>query len=260
MNVFLFHFGRYDDRQENFKAKYPLYYKCFEQIKNEFKDDNIVVFYSYDDVYKKFPQIKVDLEKYNDFLSAIQADVYRLDLVRCLMTKYCEDMLYLDSDVYIENGFKESLLENIKNSWSDLFFESDTMAVFYSRKPAPIINVLLKRFTKNYTYDIDEIKLSKINTLKSKGNFDRSKLEYIHYGGLGFLKTSDVSSIEKVDDSVFSFKPEITNQEKLYLTNDKALIYVCSRYNFIVNYFFSGVTVEELLITVGKQNLYYEMS
>lgn len=258
MNICLFHFGRYDDRQAYFQTNYPLYYKCYESVKREFKDDNIMVFYSYEDVYEKFPSLKEDLNKYTEFLEAKSSDLYRLDLVRCLLTKYLDDMLYIDSDIYLDSSFKKNLLENIEHSWSNLFFEYDTFAIFYSRKPSSLIDVLLKRFTKNYTYDRDEIRLSKIGTMKSKGSFDISKLDYTHYGGLGFIITSDIKEIKKINISAFDFKPTLTDEDELYQTNDGALIFACGRYGWTASYFFNDdITLKDLLITVGK---YYEVS
>lgn len=248
MNIILFHFGVYDDRQEDYHIRFPLYSKCYDSIKREFNKDNILVFYSYEEVYDKFPQMREDLQKYEEFLSYKNQDLYRLDLVRCLLSKYCENMLYIDSDIYVEKGFKKNLVLNInRNIDKYLFYECNTMAIFYSRKPSSAINDLLMRFTKDYTYDVEEIIKSGINSHSERGNFDLYKLKYSHFGGLSFLRNSKIDRLEKDNEE----------DEKLYIDDDGTLVFK-SKYFDAKYYCYDGITINDLLVTVGKEKI--EMS
>lgn len=166
-NIVLFHIGVYDETQSGYKL---LYKKFYDSVLREFKDDNIIVIHNYNECFEKFPKIKYFIDKYFSEFYNTSNDQLKCDLLRMLLCIFLKDYLYIDSDIYILQGFREILLETINKTENKnkLFFniEKDTIAIFYSKRYFKKFNVYLKLFAlNNYKYDAKALKDSNFYSL-----------------------------------------------------------------------------------------------
>ena len=157
MNIVLFHIDDYNNKNILLK-------KCFKSIKREFKGHHIIVFHSFEEILEKFPQMRNDLKekRFESFLSSNKVLVYLIDLYRILLTKYIDDMIYMDSDIYFSPGSGKKLINYFKSINENLICCWST-CLFYSKKYTDSIESLLNCFDENYTSDSDALKLSKID-------------------------------------------------------------------------------------------------
>ena len=86
-----------------------LYKRCLESIKKEFPEDNIIIFRSFEEIEKQY-YIPDCYWKRNAFQKMFLTDYYRL----CL-SKYIDNMLYIDSDIFVYEGFRDEIINNIQD-------------------------------------------------------------------------------------------------------------------------------------------------
>jgi hypothetical protein len=134
-----------------------------------------------------FPALKSSLVKpeHIEFFNR-SSDLFRLDLIRTLLTYHLQDMVYLDSDVYVYDGFKNYLISEKQKQNKLLYFFSDTMCCFYSREPSSILDPYLERFNENYQVDFIDLKESGVTSSPNRGFLEDSL--FAHFGGMGFFK------------------------------------------------------------------------
>lgn len=198
MNIVLLHFGKYDERQNGYKA---IWSKCYDSVKLEFKDDKIYVFHSLEEVFKEFPDIKSKFFSYTNFLDTFGIDenknYYFTDLIRLLLTNVLDDMLYIDADIYIKKGFKKICKNIIKNI--DYFFNGECFYLFYSKHKHPDINNFINKvFIANYKGDMYAIKNSNLQN----ANIQSLEKSFYHYAG----SNSNVSFIVFIKEPIFKWQ------------------------------------------------------
>ena len=62
LNIVLFHAGKYDDCNWH---KHSLFEKCYKSVEKEFKNDNIIIYHSVEQVFYDYPSIKEDCNNFN---------------------------------------------------------------------------------------------------------------------------------------------------------------------------------------------------
>ena len=195
-NVILLHIGICDER----KFHYPeLYSKCFESIKIEFKNDNIIIFHSFEEIFKQFPQIEDQIKtKYAEFWETTTDFRYKTDLIRFLLISFYDNLLYLDADVFVYKNFRTDLIEQINKEIDNkyLYLTDDHANIFYCKHFFPELNLFLNTFTEDYGGDKSLIVLR-----------DVDKVSYVHSLCFHF-------------EYLWFLKKHITNKTKVYLIND----------------------------------------
>ena len=264
MNVVLFHIGDCDERQLDYAEKFPLYKKCYDSVLREFKDDNIIVFHSVEEVFEKFPLIKKIIENNTSFLefketffSSKLLYIY-LDLIRTLLTFFLKDFLYLDSDIYVSNNLKNEIVSFI-TSEKNLYFYKDSMSIFYSKQYTSSIQCLLKRFNKNYSWDIQEIKESGLLNQKDILEFQQLSLE--HFGGLRrFQESKHFKILENFNENI---KKELqmkqsTENGLVIFNKDTNDFYFLSRWWELHCSLVGNITFEDFMTQIDKKELISE--
>ena len=162
MTIIIFHIG--DDYKDDYNNKNILLKKCFKSIKREFKSHNIIVFHSFEEILEKFPLMRNDLKekRFESFLAS-KSPQLKTDLYRILLTKYIDDMIYMDSDVYINRGQGENLINYLieKSKYNNFIYHTMT-CFFYSKKYTNSVEPFLDTFDEKYTSDLDSLGQSKI--------------------------------------------------------------------------------------------------
>ncbi len=184
MNVVLFHIGIYDERQPDYIEKYPLFKKCYDSVLREFSNDNIIIFHNIEEVFKKYAALKSII--YSNYIKFWKNNTLtiQLDLVRYLLTFFIKDMVYIDSDIYVYDGFKKSLLFEKDKLF---YFNGGTTSLFYSKGPSPSIGCFLNSFKKeSYYNDWFEIQMCDFSKAKDIAYIEFDK--YTHFAGLQFIK------------------------------------------------------------------------
>ena len=187
LNIVCFHIGYpYDETLDNY-YDFPssLYRKCFESLKKEFKDDNILVFHSFEEIFQKFPMLQEEYYTY-DFLKINHVQnggpYFKANLVRALLTKYLENMVYVDSDIEIIHGTRDAILKKY-NENGIMYIPYDTACFFLSKhKSESYLRFISKAFNNSdYINDVEAIK----NHLKYDDEIKRwNDLELRHYYAL----------------------------------------------------------------------------
>lgn len=137
LNIVCFHIGHpYDETLDSY-YDFPssLYRKCFESLKKEFKDDNILVFHSFEEIFQKFPTLQEEYYTYNFLkINHVQngGPYFKSDLVRSLLTKYLENMVYIDSDIEILPGTRDAILKKY-NENGIMYIPYGTICFFLSK-------------------------------------------------------------------------------------------------------------------------------
>ena len=255
-NVVLFHEGKYDERNMDYLLKYPLYKKCYDSVLSEFKEDNVKVYHSYDDIFIDYPEIKREInEKYLDFFNSRNA-LINFDLIRTLLIKYVNNLLYIDSDIYIKPGFKAALLDNISHSTKLALIQFESMGMFFSKSFSENFNLLLERFNNNYTWDIPEIKLSGILNTEDIGSISSDLQKYFsHYGALGIVQQHDAKFYKLAEHYSLNMKYEevyTSSYNVVYFENDKIILFINNNDGFVNFYTVDDyITINDFLTTVG---------
>lgn len=164
LNIVCFHIGHpYDETLDGY-YDFPsnLYRKCFESLKKEFKDDNILIFYSFEEIFEKFPTLQEEYYKYNFLkLNHVQngGPYYKADLIRALLTKYLENMVYIDSDIEILPGTRDAILKKYDEN-GIMYIPYDTTCFFLSKhKSESYMKFISEAFNaSDYMNDTDAIK------------------------------------------------------------------------------------------------------
>ena len=244
LNIVCFHIGYpYDETLDNY-YDFPssLYRKCFESLKKEFKDDNILVFHSFEEIFQKFPTLQEEYYTY-DFLkiSHVQngGPYFKADLVRALLTKYLENMVYIDSDIEIWPGMRDAILKKY-NENGIMYIPYDATCFFLSKhKSESYLRFISDAFNApDYANDVEAIKAH----LKYDNEIKRwNDLTIKHYYNLRFVSTEVNNFLiikERCNYSAQFIRKNIINNNKniaiIYTNkhNHKTLCTLCSDYYF----------------------------
>ena len=164
-NVVLFHIGDgFNETLESYNEnKNIIYKKCYDSVKTEFKNDNIMVFYSFEEVFNKFKRLRNLYNKYQTFLNLSRVKnagcYYSLDLLRALLTLFISNMVYIDSDIEVCPGLRNYLLD-FNRSNGTILISYLTTSFFFSKNPSKeYIKFIDKAFNDNYYFnDVDSLK------------------------------------------------------------------------------------------------------
>lgn len=256
-NVILLHIGEtFDDRKESFKEDHPVLFKCFESVKKEFKDDNIIVFHSYEEIFEKFLEIKevIDKKYLKFFYNKNTPENFKTDLIRILLTKYYENMLYIDADTYIEEGFKAKLLKILKKDDETLFYIfSASISLFFSKTFFEKINIFLRLFENDYNGDDNGlIKCNCASWPKMTFKY-RFNLPFHHYAALSTTRNLKCKYVYDIDSTksfnyqnIFTFQPDNEYSHILLKDEKQNFIHYEVKKKFI--------TIEELLKELNFTN------
>ncbi len=239
--------GIYDERQPDYAEKYSLYKKCYDSVLKEFKNDNILVFHSIDEIFEKYPQMKKIIDNNKDFLEFQEKFLKSyfaayLDLIRLLFTYFLNDYLYLDSDIYVLPTFKKELVNRIKNNKVFYFYEQSGISCFYSKRFTPSLQKLFKKFNKSYLNDVDTCILSKIKNSSDIENQPFSLLS--HYVGLKCLIGLPIKKIKNKSEKIMD---SLTKQDTFQIVYSNRLIFVYSDIWIATYQLFGSLTLQDFI-------------
>lgn len=209
-----------------------LYKKCCESVLREFPNDNIIIFHSFEEVFERYPALKEEYFSYHAFLERINKDIfYSSDLIRLLLTKYIDNMIYLDSDIYLHrnSNFREELIKNMPEK-----FVFTNLApgynFFYSKHESKKLKEWMSRAFAGDIYYSDDIATNYYPGFYNDEvvfyNQDK-KPKFTHFNGLVPLKKGivknfyilkDCSSLEKLNELAYD-ETAIFYDNKLYHNN-----------------------------------------
>lgn len=141
---------------ESYHDDLPLFKKCYDRIVDEFKGDKIYIFHSLKEIYDTFPEFEEKYKRYNKFLeSANYSPLICNDIIRLLLSHFIDDYVYIDSDIYIHKGFKNYLLERIKDDTKLVMFNYGSTSICYCKERFPELDEFMDKIFNdvNYTYD-----------------------------------------------------------------------------------------------------------
>lgn len=254
LNIVCFHIGHpYDETLDSY-YDFPssLYRKCFESLKKEFKDDNILVFHSFEEVFQKYPMLQEEYYTYNFLkINHVQNEgpYFKSDLVRSLLTKYLENMVYVDSDIEILPGTRDTILKKY-NENGIMYIPYDSICFFLSKhKSESYLRFISDAFNDHdYASDLGAIKAH----LKYDDEIKRwNDLKIRHYYSLRRI-SAEVNNFliikECCNHSVQFIRKNIINNNKniaIIYTNKDNLKILCTCYE---DYYFGGlVNIQDII-------------
>lgn len=137
-NIVIFQIGDFYNRA-------TLYNNCIKSIREEFPNDNIMIFHSLEEIEEKY---YIPHNEYYDKFVKQQDIMAILDYVRVYLTNYISDMIYIDSDIMVYSGFRNYLIKKINENKKYVFirFQLGT-SLFYCKEKSEKINDFIKYFT-----------------------------------------------------------------------------------------------------------------
>lgn len=189
--------------EKDFSKHYEdaFYDKCKKSIIKEFKNDNIYSFKSFTEVFQKYPLIKKLFfdKRFKSFLDSKKDIRCMSDFIRMLFTFQFNNYVYLDSDLFLAKGFRDSLVQDIKTNPASNFisYGYNDLGIFYCRRFFKNINIMLNTFNNTYCGDGDAMdkgfnKLPEYKNLYNK--------YHQHYGLLWAM--SEVKHIYIINDFI----------------------------------------------------------
>lgn len=251
LNIVLFHAGKYDDCNWH---KHCLFEKCYKSVEREFKNDNIIIYHSVEQVFYDYPSIKEDCNNFNFFSHLPENDPIKFDVLRIYLTKYITNMLYLDSDIVVYNGFREDIIKYNNENTQDIFIPKCLdfygLYILFSKKyNKDFINHFYQLFINDeYKNDLQGL----MHNDFYKSNFIKwmpfDTLRYDHYHSLETIR-HDLKHIFLVDefcrdDAEYKLLPD--DDLAIFLKGDFCTY--ANRFGFDDFYFFKeGITVTDIL-------------
>lgn len=257
-NVILFHIGDgFDETLDSYNEnKNIIYKKCYNSVKAEFKDDNITIFHSFEEVFNKFKRLRNLYNKYQTFLNlSIVKNAgcyYSLDLLRALLTLFIPNMVYIDSDIEVCPGLRNYLLE-FNKSKNIMLISYYTTSFFFSKNPCKeYIKFIDKAFNDDYYFnDVDSLK--KFYIKNDEVIIDPLINGYLHH-------FNSIVEFQKITDIYLIKKDKILTDDYLKSLNikDNILLAFSNKIynNGYVHYINSPgkITLEDLYIYIGEYN------
>lgn len=191
-NVVIFQIG------DSFKLN--IYKKCLRSIHREFKDDNIIIFSSLDEIFGKYPGLKEEFYSYDKFLKLIDNNLYySLDLMRLLLAKRIPNMMYIDSDIYLpkNSNLKQTILKNIPKKCTFLSLDVGHR-FFYCKKFPPSLGEWINKAFDGRPYYSDDIAVAQNDGFYTESTqmLDKKIVPpFIHFLGLGLIKIGILKKI-----------------------------------------------------------------
>lgn len=250
MNVVLLHLNKFNETLPTFCS---LYQKCYNSQLKEFKNDNLIVIHSFEELFEKFPLLHSLITENSNFnYQFTNMSIFeQADLIRFLLTSILDDYFYLDSDIYCCEGFREKL-QNIIEKYSNknLIFccNGRGMQLFYNRKKRSFTkqekNFFGKTYTSDYYFELESGILNHSDTTHISPD---EYLPHLHYQGLA--KLSKAVRIEKVK----SF-PDTPEFRVCYIFNNSQLFMDDEYYPVSFHFEKDKITLEDVLPFIGCLN------
>ncbi|MBR6612007.1 MAG: hypothetical protein IKK93_07205 [Campylobacter sp.] len=191
-NVVIFHIG------DSFKL--DIYKKCLDSIRREFKDDNIIIFSSLDEIFEKYPGLKEEFYSYDKFFELIDNNLYySLDLMRLLLAKRIPNMMYIDSDIYLpkNSNLKQVILKNIPEKCTFLSLDIGHH-FFYCKKFPPSLGEWIDKAFAGGLYYSDDMAVDRYDGFYTESTqmLDKKIVPpFIHFKGLVHIKNGLLKKI-----------------------------------------------------------------
>ena len=254
-NIILFHIGLYDERKSDYLK---IFSECFNSVLNEFYQDNIIIFHSFEEIFKQFPQIEDQIKtKYAEFWETTTDFRYKTDLIRVLLTQIYENMIYIDADIYIFKGFRESLINqiNLEVNKDKLLYilPIQNLSIFYCKHFFPELNLFLNTFTEDYRGDEALIVLRGFEMVK-----DTPFFRMRHFGSIKMIEKFWLNDSTKIFiiNSPYSAHAEnpdfwlkLENVFVIFL--DKTVVYYKNQSRYTFRLIDTPITIDDVLEAIG---------